>query len=210
MRSVRGARFRIKMACSPAELPRVRPDRHDLPFRADAMHAKPLETTVPAASALAASLPGAYFHDAWAIAPLDSGASALDLFLKAAAGTPRWVNRLMNLRNRVVSLLGLKNLGTLSMLDPAKPASAYQVGDRVGIFTLFANTPDEVLLGDKDKHLDVILSVYKTVDAGSGNVLATVSTVVHVHNWLGRLYMLPVTPMHRIIAPAVLRGAARA
>lgn len=175
-----------------------------------AMQAKPVETTVPASSALAASVPGAYFHDAWAIAPLDAGATALELFLTVTAGTPGWVNTLMTLRNRVVSMLGLKNLGTLSALDPAKPASAYQIGDRVGIFTLFANTPDEVLLGDKDKHLDVILSVHRAVDAASGQVLATVSTVVHVHNWLGRLYMLPVTPMHRIIAPAVLRGAARA
>jgi hypothetical protein len=198
------------MACSPGELPRVRPDRHDLSFCADAMHAKPVETSIPASSALAASLAGAYFHDAWAIVPADGSPTALDMFLKVSAGTPGWVNTLMTLRNRVVSMLGLKNLGTLSAIDPAKPASAYQIGDRVGIFTLFANTPDEVLLGDKDKHLDVVLSVHKAVDAHSGQVLATVSTVVHVHNWLGRLYMLPVTPMHRLIAPAVLRGAARA
>lgn len=170
------------------------------------MHATPVETTVPASSALAASLPGAYFYDAWAIVPSDGDATALEMFLKVTANTPGWVNALMSLRNRVVSLLGLKNLGTLSGLDPAKPASAYRIGDRVGIFTLFANTPDEVLLGDKDKHLDVVLSVHKAVDARNGRVLATVSTVVHVHNWLGRLYMLPVTPMHRVIAPAVLRG----
>jgi hypothetical protein len=174
------------------------------------MHAIPLETTVPASSALAASLADAYFHDAWAIEPLDGSASALEMFLKVSAGTPGWVNTLMGLRNRVVSLLGLKNLGTLSGLDPHKPASAYRIGERVGIFTLFANTPDEVLLGDKDKHLDVILSVHKARDPHSGQVLATVSTVVHVHNWLGRLYMLPVAPMHRLIAPAVLKGAARA
>lgn len=173
------------------------------------MHATPFETTIPASSALAASLPSAYFHDAWAIVPADGAATALDMFLKVSADTPGWINALMRLRNRVVSLLGLKNLGTLAELDPAKPASAYQIGDRIGIFTLFANTPDEVLLGDKDKHLDVILSVHKARDARSGQVVATVSTVVHVHNRLGRLYMLLVTPMHRLIAPAVLRAAAR-
>ncbi|MDQ1814744.1 DUF2867 domain-containing protein [Massilia sp. CCM 9210] len=173
------------------------------------MRATPVETVVPASSAIAALLPGAYFHDAWAIAPDDANATALELFLKVSASTPGWVNTLMTLRNRVVAMLGLKNLGTLSGLDPAKPASAYRPGDRVGIFTLFANTPDEVLLGDKDKHLDVVVSVHRAVDAGNGKVLATVSTVVHVHNWLGRLYMLPVTPLHRMIAPAVLKGAAR-
>ena len=81
-------------------------------------------------------------------------------------------------------------------------------GDRVGIFTLVANTFDEVLLSDKDKHLDVTLSIHRAVDANTGAVVVTVTTVVHVHNLLGRLYMLPVVPMHRIIAPSVLRAVA--
>jgi hypothetical protein len=173
------------------------------------MTAIPIETQAPKSGAIAAYLPGAYFHDAWAITPDDPGLTALEQFLKVAAATPAWVNRLMSLRNRIVSALGLKNLGTLSELDPAKPASAYQPGDRIGIFSLFANTGDEALLGDKDKHLDVVLSVHKEINATSGQVLVTVTTVVHVHNWLGRLYMLPVTPMHRIIVPAVLRAASR-
>lgn len=115
----------------------------------------------------------------------------------------------MSIRNNAVSALGLKNLGTLSQLDQAKLASAYKPGDRVGIFTLIANNADEVLLGDKDKHLNIVLSVHKAVDVNSGRVLVTVTTVVHVHNWLGRLYMLPVTPMHRVIAPTVLKAVGR-
>jgi hypothetical protein len=42
-----------------------------------------------------------------------------------------------------------------------RTASAYKPGDRIGIFTLFEATDDEVLLGDRDKHLDVVLSVHK-------------------------------------------------
>ena len=37
-------------------------------------------------------------------------------------------------------------------------------------------------------------------------VAITITTVVHVNNLLGHLYMLPVAPMHRRIAPAVLAG----
>lgn len=116
----------------------------------------------------------------------------------------------MSIRNNAASALGLKNLGTLSQLDQAKPASAYKPGDRVGIFTLIANTADEVLLGDRDKHLDVVLSVHRAAEVKNGRVIITVTTVVHVHNWLGRLYMLPVTPMHRVIAPTVLKAIGRA
>lgn len=112
----------------------------------------------------------------------------------------------MALRNRAVALFGLKNLGGLSGLSRDKPVSAYQAGDRVGIFTLFENTFDEVLLGDKDKHLNVVVSVHRQPAPTSACVIVTVTTVVHVKNMLGRMYMLPVKPMHRLIAPAVLKA----
>lgn len=98
----------------------------------------------------------------------------------------------------------LKDLGGLRTLDPAKPDSAYLPGDRVGIFTLISNTPNEVLLGDSDKHLDVVLSIYKHRPGQAGDCSIVVTTVVHNHNLLGKMYMLPVTPLHKLIAPAVL------
>ena len=58
-------------------------------------------------------------------------------------------------------------------------------------------------LGDSDKHLDVVLSVHRA-PLGGDAVTITVTTVVHVKNWLGHMYMLPVRPMHRLITPAVL------
>jgi hypothetical protein len=79
----------------------------------------------------------------------------------------------------------------------------------VAIFTLISNAPDEALLGDQDKHLEVVLSVHRAVDPLGGPTCITVTTVVHVHNLLGRLYMLPVTPLHRRISPAVLRAIGR-
>lgn len=41
--------------------------------------------------------------------------------------------------------------------------------------------------------------------AANGQCQVLVSTVVRTHNWLGRLYMLPVAPFHRLIAPIALR-----
>lgn len=104
----------------------------------------------------------------------------------------------------MVRFAGLKDLGGLGELSPSKPASDYAPGDRVGIFTLISNSPNEALLGDRDKHLDVVLSVYKHPSGQGGVQSISVITVVHIHNLLGRIYMLPVTPLHRLIAPAVL------
>ena len=165
----------------------------------------PTATLPPEGSRIAGRLEGADFHDAWSIDAADPSLSALGQFLKAVQTTPRWVETCMNLRNRAVQLVGLKNLGKLSEVNPAKPPADYRPGDRVGIFTLFENTPDEVLLGDRDKHLDVVLSVH--CDRSEGRpVRVTVTTVVHTKNRLGWLYMLPVKPMHKLIAPTVLRA----
>lgn len=167
--------------------------------------AQVIPATAPAGSQASLRLPGAYFHDCYQLAVPDDGASALDLYLHVVRQTPRWVNLLMAVRNWLVGLVGLKNLGHLGALDHARPAGDYRVGDRVGIFSLLYETPDEVLLGDSDKHLDVVLSVCK---APHGAI--SVSTVVHVHNWLGRLYMLPVTPLHKLIVRSMLKRTAAA
>lgn len=161
---------------------------------------------VPAGSLIARHLPGAHFHDAWSVVPADPALCALGQFLKSAQATPAWVNRLMSLRNQVVVRLGLKDLGHLNGFDADKPVDQYQTGDRIGIFTLLENHPDEVILGDADKHLDVALSVHKGHNSETGRVVLTVSTVVHTHNLLGRLYMLPVAPVHKLIVPSVMRA----
>jgi hypothetical protein len=168
---------------------------------------RPRETLPPPGSLIAGRLAGAYFHDAWSVQAGNPRLSAFGQFLKMMSHTPRWVEHSMALRNRVVATLGLKNLGGFSNLDRNKAEDDYVPGDRVGIFTLFERRPDEVLLGDRDRHLDVMLSLHRRED-GSGAVL-TITTVVHVHNRLGRLYMLPVTPMHKLIAPATMRCLAR-
>lgn len=159
---------------------------------------------VPSASAINARLPGAYFYDSYSIALPGISRPALDYFLAAIARTPQWVNALMALRNKTVQLVGLKDLGGLGGFDHSKPASTYVPGDRVGIFKLMSNTEQEALLGESDKHLEVVLSVFKHPLAANGSLTISITTVVHVHNLLGRVYMLPVTPLHKLIAPSVM------
>jgi len=158
---------------------------------------------VPSGSVINARLSGAYFHDCYTIAVSDTKPTALGYFLCAVTNTPRWINVLMALRNGVVRFVGLKDLGELGDLNESKSADDYQPGDRVGIFTLISNS-HEALLGDNDKHLEVVLSIYKHPQVSDGVQTISVTTVVHVKNLLGKIYMLPVTLLHRLIAPAVL------
>ena len=163
-----------------------------------------IETTVPGESALQPSLADADFHDAYE-APLRNGTlTPTEIFLSASRATPRWVGRLMALRNRIVRQLGLKDVGSMDGATD-KPAAAYRVGDRLGIFSIFSKTENELLLGIDDRHLDVRVSVLKSERDGLHRYV--VSTVVHVHNRLGHVYMAPVGRIHPLVVKSMMRRA---
>lgn len=159
-------------------------------------------TKVPVFSALNACLRTAYFYDCHAIQLPPDSRSPLELYLNVFSRTPRWIDCLMNVRNKVAVRLGLKDMGSLSSVERDKPAQTYRIGDQAGIFKLLELHAHEVILGETDKHLDVKVSVAKQDQPGC--TVVSVSTVVHVHNFMGRLYMFFVTPAHRIIAPATV------
>lgn len=160
--------------------------------------------SIPADSLIAPHAARAGFRHCLAIELDDDGQPAMTWFLRLMASMPGWIDELMVLRNRLVGLCGLKDLGRLTAIDPQRAAASYQPGERVGIFTLLHNGADEVLLVDSDRHLDVHIALMRR-SRGAGRCELLVSTVVHTHNLLGRLYMLPVAPFHRFIAPIALR-----
>ncbi|QLL15692.1 DUF2867 domain-containing protein [Pseudomonas chlororaphis] len=160
--------------------------------------------SLPPGSSIARHAPGASFIDCQRTLAVDRERSALRHALRLMARTPAWIDHLMSLRNRLVQPFGLKDLGRLTRIDLERQDDDYQPGDRVGIFTLVSQTPDEVLLVDQDRHLDVYLAINRLPLDAQGERPVVLSTLVHPHNRLGRLYMLPVAPFHRFIAPRML------
>jgi hypothetical protein len=158
---------------------------------------------IPPDSLIAGYATRAGFRHCRAIRLTDDGRPAMAHFLRLMGSMPGWIDDLMVLRNRLVGMFGLKDLGRLTAIDPQRTPESYQPGERVGIFTLLANSDDEVLLADCDRHLDVHIALLRR-RSPDGQCQVLVSTVVRTHNWLGRLYMLPVAPFHRLIAPIAL------
>jgi hypothetical protein len=91
------------------------------------------------------------------------------------------------------------------MKTAARPADTYQVGDRLGIFSIFGKTENELLLGIDDNHLDVRVSLLKSQRNGVPHYV--LSTVVKVHNLLGRLYMAPVGRIHPFVVRSMMARA---
>ena len=166
------------------------------------MQSKVKSISLPSTSQLHEDLQHAYFHDSYQMTLQTEEKTALQLYLDLVAVCPDWINQLMTLRNKVVGYFALKNQNPLGDIDKEKLATSYRVGDRVGIFSLLNISDYEVILGETDKHLDVKLSLLKLSQNNQTSI--AVSTVVHVHNNLGKLYMWFVTPMHKFIVPASL------
>ncbi len=162
---------------------------------------KPYLSSLPSDSQISSQLNNAYFHDSWSIVLGQPDLSVFEQLIKLFQHTPQWIEWSMNMRNKITSKIGLKDLGSFKQIDTHKKENEYVAGDRIGIFTFLQRTENELVIGDDDKHLNVTLSIYKNEDTQ----VLTVTTIVHIKNWLGRLYMLPVIPAHRKIVPATLK-----
>ena len=157
---------------------------------------------LPAECQLSTTQQDADFADAYETLIPRSDLSAAEIYGAVARQTPGWIDGLMRLRNKIVQPLGLKDLGALSGVTTGKAVP----GQRMGLFEVVSVSPGELLLQDDDKHLLVQISVLKQTHDDMHDRL-TISTVVHIHNLLGRIYMVFVGPAHKVIAPAVTRRA---
>ena len=144
-----------------------------------------------------ALLAGAQFVDAFRIAVDEPTLDARHAAERMMMRQPRWAEALVRLRNILVMPFGLKTSG----------ASTTAPREMIGIFPVLSQTPDRLVAGFNDKHLDfrVVVDVAAS-DASTRNVTAT--TVVLTHNWLGRTYLAIILPFHRLIVRSLLRQVA--
>ena len=141
-------------------------------------------------------LAGAQFADAFSIAIDNPALDARHAAERMMARQPRWIETLTSLRNILVTPLGLKTSGE-SRTAPR---------EMVGIFPIVSQTPDRLVAGFNDKHLDFRVVVDLQNSGNARNV--TLTTLVKTHNWFGRTYLAVILPFHRLIAPALLRQVA--
>ena len=123
--------------------------------------------------------------------------------MRVFAATPAWVDGLILLRDRIVSPLGVKAVGRLSTQAGGR-SRGLAVGDVLSIFRVFSVDGTELVLGIDDSHLDVCISFLKRTEGPRASYV--VGAWVKTHNALGRLYMLPVAPVHRVQVRLMMRG----
>lgn len=103
------------------------------------------------------------------------------------------------IRDAIAARFGVKRIGGFT----GSPVAEVQVGDKMDFFLVEKITPTALTLTERDRHLDVMISVVV-----EGDELAITASVV-THNAFGRAYMLPVAPAHKLIVWAMLRRLKR-
>jgi hypothetical protein len=143
-----------------------------------------------------ALLAGAQFIDAYRIGVDDPALDARHAAEKMLARGPRWVDALVTLRNLIVSPFGLKTSA------PNETGTA----DIIRLFPVLSQTPERLVAGFDDKHLDFRVVVDVATAGDIRNVTAT--TLVLTHNLFGRTYLTVIMPFHRLVVRAMLRKLA--
>ena len=136
----------------------------------------------------------AHFRDSYR-APLGrTELGIVDVFFAIFAHHPLWMKLLLIARNKVASLAGL-DAPTASEILHVEIKDHYVVGEKIGVWPIFALSENEVVVGRDNKHMDFRLSVLKVLDSDGTSVVA--STICSVHNLFGKLYLFFVVPFHR-------------
>jgi Protein of unknown function (DUF2867) len=141
-------------------------------------------------------LAGAQFVDAYRLYVEGQALDARQAAMRMMARAPRWVDALVVLRNIIVAPFGLKTSGE----DRRVPREI------IGIFPVVSETPERLVAGFNDKHLDFRVVIDVATSGPKQSIIAT--TMVRTHNWLGRTYLAIIMPFHRLVVRAMLRQVA--
>ena len=165
---------------------------------------KARKVVFPVESQLHRSLDQAFYSDAFETDLVDASLTPVEIATRALSSTPGWVEGLVELRDRIVSLFRLKQVGRLKLAGGGRSSSEPEIGDAFSIFRVVFVGSSELVLGIDDTHLDVRMSFLKRLTDSRASYV--VSSWVKTHNVLGRVYMLPVAPVHRLLVNLMMRG----
>lgn len=137
-------------------------------------------------------LSGAQFIDAFRVELGTRQLNAREACTRMMLHGPRWIDALTRLRNVLVKPFGLKTSGE------GAPAPH----GMIGLFPVLSETPERLIAGFDDYHLD-----FRVVIDVAGDVVdrrVTLTTLVRTNNLLGRAYLTLIVPFHKLVARSMM------
>ncbi|WP_420572154.1 DUF2867 domain-containing protein [Kordia sp.] len=114
--------------------------------------------------------------------------------------SPKWVGFLFKIRNAIVQFFGLKTE------IPKDLNNDFKVGGYIKFFKIYDISPNEVILGANDSHLNFRAIV---TDTNEPKHNVKVTTLVEYNNKKGKIYMNLIKPFHRMVVKRMVGQAFR-
>jgi len=156
---------------------------------------KILKTIIPEQSEYKNFINQIDYSDTFKMIVENQNISIESIYIDMFSTMPKWINQLMFLRNKIVGVFGLKVESLMS-----KKVTTLKVGEKIGMFTTYAISENEVIAGEDDKHLNFRVSILRVDE----NVI--VSTFVKYNNLFGKIYMSLIIPFHKMIVKAMMKN----
>ncbi len=158
------------------------------------------KTSLPKESIINKNIKRNDYEDCYSFTVPNNNKSIREIYISLFSSAPKWVEGMMKLRNKIVRLFGLKNEMNRN------ENTNFEVGDKIGIFKIYAIQEDEIIAGEDDKHLDFRVSIHRIIEK---ETTICISTLVQYNNWFGKLYFFVVKPFHKIVVKSLIRKAAK-
>lgn len=168
--------------------------------------AAPFATRLPPGSAILAAHSSAGYADSFAQPVRGTPfVDALQAYLSMRTRAPRWINRLLALRDALAGCVGMTRTDGFSRR--AERPSSLAAGDPLDFFRVLSVEPRELAMALDDRHFRVVVSLY--LDEAEGRPqLVVISSAVAPRSRLGRTYVALIAPFHRQVVKAMLRRLA--
>ncbi len=127
----------------------------------------------------------------------------VDYFIaKLIKSVPKWVILLLNIRNSIATIFGLKT-GKIENIYENKEVLIFKQYQSIGDIFILLKEKNHLIAELKDKHLDFRFSIL--VRQEDGKTKLSLSTIVKINNIFGKIYLFLITPIHRLIIPSLLK-----
>jgi len=124
------------------------------------------------------------------------------IIFKIIKSLPKWFKILLNSRNTIARIFGLKTGRIGNIFDNSARLSIKQ-DQSIGDIFILLKGKKYLITELNDKHLDFRFSIL--IRENEGITKVSLSTIVKLNNFFGRIYFLLVKPFHRLIIPNILK-----
>lgn len=115
---------------------------------------------------------------------------------------PTGAQGLLAIREHIARQIGLKTAQGKQKVMAEIQSFQGCIGEKIGLFEIWYRNENEIVTGQKDKHLDFTLSFY--VEKSKAGHLIQLTTIVQINSFVGKVYFFLVKPMHRLLMPIIM------